>query len=49
MGGEFNFAPLLGVLSVTTIVAAIAAVAAIKVLPSFTRWGYKQVIKMFGA
>lgn len=43
-----DFTALTAAISVTTIVAAIAAVAAIKVLPSFTRWGYAQVTKMFG-
>lgn len=43
-----DFTALTAAISVTTVVAAIAAVAAIKVLPSFTRWGYKQVTKMFG-
>lgn len=43
-----DFTALTAAINVVTIVAAIAAVAAIKVLPPFTRWGYKQVTKMFG-
>lgn len=43
-----DFTPITDVLTTTTIIAAIGAVAAIKVLPSFTRWGYAQVTKLFG-
>lgn len=43
-----DFTALTAAISVTTIVAAIGAVAVIKVGPSFARWGYKQVTKMFG-
>ena len=43
-----DFTAITAAVDVTTILAAVAAIAAIKVLPAFTRWGYKQVTKMFG-
>lgn len=43
-----DFTAITAAVSATTIIAAIGAIAAIKVLPSFTRWGYAQVTRMFG-
>lgn len=43
-----DFSAVTGAVSATEIVAAIAAISGVKVLPKVARWGWAQVIGMFG-